>query len=189
MNSRRERPRTLARTLVEWAGRAYNAVERHSALLGALRVNVPYLPASLGVTQMRIADADQDLDPVREPTLAALDGLVDLSRQAGARFVLAIGPSIYEVDEAYLYLLLAARGGSDRGIAVEQARRLLFDWAGRRSVSALDLRPALLAAQRDARVYSPVDVHWNERGNRVVADALGPVLLEALAPAADATPR
>jgi hypothetical protein len=43
----------------------------------------------------------------------------------------------------------------------------------------LDLLPFLRAAQRGGECYLPHDAHWNERGHRVVADAVLPSLIEA----------
>ena len=101
-----------------------------------------------------------------EATLAILD---QLAAETGSALRVALIPDEYQVNDA-LFATLAE--GREADYDREDPQRRLAAWCAGRGVPCLDLLPALREAERDERTYKPRDTHWNERGNRVAAQAL-----------------
>lgn len=158
----------------------YNQIESHSALLGSLKVYVPMLPMTLGLSQLGVPVIyrDEVFAERQAPTLATLDSLRQRVAAGGAQLVVVVLPSIAETDEGVYDLMLATVGGSDRGVDALRPAATVRAWAERRGVPVLDLGPALRAHWPAA--MSKVDHHWNEVGNELAAEKLVPVVNKLL---------
>jgi len=115
------------------------------------------------------------------PTLADLDGLLRAVRGAGSRLVLAIFPSVLQVDPGLrdatvtrVATSLRYRGLSAAEIDPDLPNARLREFAETRAIPLVDLTPAFVAARGTdpAPLYKRNDNHWTPRGNRVAADAL-----------------
>jgi len=82
----------------------------------------------------------------------------DVLHGMGIEFVFAIAPNKATIYPEQLPRGLAARRGRSR---LDQ----LIQWLARDSkLQVVDLRPALIAAKAEGRVYEKTGTHWNERG-------------------------
>jgi len=114
-----------------------------------------------------------------ELTDAILRELARRVEETGARFAVAYVPSQMEVDDRSWELTRLRFGLNetwDRGFVLKRVQEI-----GRSAgFPVLDLTPSLVAAGGGgrARVYFPVDGHWNARGHAAVAQALEAFLRE-----------
>lgn len=142
----------------------------------------PSLAPALGHqrAQVGLFARGADLNPVLGPTRAALAELERTAGTLGLPLVIAIAPPAYALSEARTASALAMVGlpGAADPEGPARALRSLLP----RSAKVLDLRPALVEAERGGRTYFIFDGHWTPRGHEAVARALAPVLAEALAP-------
>ena len=178
-------PRPPPRSEATWMGRVigfYNTIERHSALLGTLKVRAPMLPMTLGLSELAVAPVYRDeVFSAREgPTLASLDLLRGRIERAGAKLLVVAVPARPEADEDVYALMLAAYGGSDRGVNLTRPVAAVQKWAQARHVPFLDLAPVLRGRQPPAMGY--VDHHWNDVGNALAAKELEPLVRQLLPP-------
>jgi hypothetical protein len=113
--------------------------------------------------------------------------LLDLAAEVeatGARFIVMIIPDQYQVDDELVDEILRSEGRSLEDYDLDRPQRELSAVLGAAGVQVLDLLPELRCAARIGAVYRPRDTHWNDRGNRVAADALAERLIagEGFAP-------
>lgn len=154
----------------------YNELERHSALLGALKVYAPLLPMTIGLSQLAVAPIyrDEEFARRKQPTLASLDTLRRRIEAAGATLVVLFVPSLPEVDADVFDLMLGSFGGSQRHIDVGRPATTIGQWARDRGVAFVDLTVVFRGHIPKAMGY--VDHHWNEVGNDLAAQVLEPVV-------------
>lgn len=150
----------------------YNDIERHSALLGTLKVYAPMLPLTLGLTQLAVPPVYRKAEFAarREPTLQALEALRRRVAASGAELLVMVVPSLPELDPDVYDLMLAAYGGSDRDLDLRAPSQVLHAWAQQRGVPVVDLAERFRGHRPAPMSY--VDYHWNEEGNALAAAAL-----------------
>lgn len=102
--------------------------------------------AGLILREEKVADAAYMLAAIRDA----------LARRA-IRFLVTIPPNSSTIYQDYLPIW-AQRGGR------KTEYDLLLEDLAARDVKAIDLRPALMAARKEGRVYRMTDTHWTERG-------------------------
>lgn len=146
----------------------------------------PSLAPALGHqrAQVGLFARGADLNPVLGPTREALAELERTAQALGLPLVIAIAPPAYALDEARTASALAMVGlpGAADPEGPARALRALLP----RSARVLDLRPALVEAEKGGRTYFIFDGHWTPRGHEAVGRALAPLLAEALGPATGA---
>jgi hypothetical protein len=125
---------------------------------------------------------DQDLRAAWQPMLAELDGLRAAVERAGIPLVLAVLPSVLQVDDALRAATVARlsssaryRGLSTADIDPRLPNALLAEYARTRGLPHVDLTPAFADASRREGsdvLYKRHDNHWTPRGNRLAAQGL-----------------
>ena len=106
-----------------------------------------------------------------ERTQAILRDADRITREAGARFLLAFAPTKFRVYEGLVDFEPGALCAGWRG---NELPGLLEAFAGEAGIDWLDLTPVLrAAAERGELVHFEDDGHWSPRGNAVVAEAVG----------------
>ena len=86
-----------------------------------------------------------------------LAAMRDALARRGIRFLVALPPNSSTIYQDYLPIW------AQRGRRKTEYDLFLEDLAAR-DVKAIDLRPALMAARKEGRVYRMNDSHWTERG-------------------------
>ncbi len=120
---------------------------------------------------------DEKFDSAWAAIAAQIDDAIDESKRINAKFVLLYFPSKEEV-----YWELAG----DRIESIERfeerigkLRKTTAEYCESRRLSCLDLSPALKTRGLSGeKLYFPVDIHWNEKGNSVVAEEIYKFLVE-----------
>lgn len=110
------------------------------------------------------------------PTQNALTAFRDDCRAADRPCFVAVAPPSFAMDPARLQASLDLFGLQGTPDADNPARAVLA--AMPEGLPALDLTPALRAADADEPVYLQFDGHWSAAGHRAVADALAEFLGE-----------
>lgn len=113
------------------------------------------------------------LDPRLDGALIYLERIAKLCRYGGADLLVVLVPDELQVDPETRRATLAASGRSTEDLDFERPNHRLTQALEKRGIATLDLLPALVAAGREKPVYKPRDTHWNQRGNRIAATALG----------------
>lgn len=124
----------------------------------------------------RLRDGEADLSAFDE----ALARFAELGREHGFTPMVTYAPSAYtayasrvEFEDESLTELMPWFS--------ETQRRYVRELCGRLGIEFLDLTPALQEASRelgpDELLYWPINVHWTQRGNGVVAETLAPALM------------
>ncbi len=109
-----------------------------------------------------------------EALLAEMKRRVEAS---GARFLLAIFPTRFQVDDS-LWLAHARDAGIDPGLYdLEIPGRRLAAWAERTGAHVVDLLAAFREANRSNSFYHAIDAHWNPDGHRLAAEIIEGALL------------
>lgn len=108
--------------------------------------------------------------PLSEADLGRLGETLEARRRwlaaRGVRFLVVVCPNKEAIYPEYLPTRFHPLGDRSR---LDQ----VADWLGRETgVDCLDLRPALLAAKGEGRVYHYTDTHWNDLGAWVGAQAI-----------------
>ena len=122
-------------------------------------------------------------------TLALLDEIRAGAEAAGARLVVAVFPTRFQVDD----LLWAEQA---RKIGVDPARfdlrapqRILAEWARRTGVPVIDLLDPFREGNSGNTYYFDIDAHWRPNGHALAAEAILDALeargLIPLTPSAD----
>jgi hypothetical protein len=96
-----------------------------------------------------------------------LGRLVEECRTRGAPVAAVLIPDEFQVNPTVLEQALRDSGVERSAIDLDLPQRRLGAFFAQRGVPCLDLRPALTADS-----YAPRDTHWNERGNRLAAEAV-----------------
>ena len=106
-----------------------------------------------------------------------IEDAVEESKRLNATFVLLYFPQKEEV-----YWELATERIKDIDVFKERVHRLrnsTMAFCAARDLLCLDLTPALKSGGlRGEKFYYPVDIHWNEKGNRLVAQEIYRFLVE-----------
>ena len=135
---------------------------------------------------------ERDLHEAWQPVLRDLDGLRAAAGKVGASIVLAVMPSVLQVDAALRSETVARistwyrfRGLSEAQIDPQLPNVVLAEYARSRGLPYVDLTPAFAAAYaletRDP-LYKIQDNHWTPRGNHVAATALADSLARLVCP-------
>jgi hypothetical protein len=103
--------------------------------------------------------------------------LAGIHERLGDRLLVVVIPDEFQVNDA-LWSQLLARARDPQRFERELPQRRIAEICAARGIECLDLLAPLRAAERDAATYRPRDTHWNERGNRVAADAIAARLLD-----------
>jgi lysophospholipase L1-like esterase len=114
-------------------------------------------------------------------TERVLSGLATLVRERGAGLTVVLLPMKVEIIPAQRAEWMALQGLSEDD--VERARRHLLAFAAKQGIRMVDVAPALRAQSAPEDLYWKVDLHMTPRGHAALADALAPVMDEALRPA------
>jgi hypothetical protein len=100
------------------------------------------------------------------------------SKRIGAKFVLLYFPSKEEVY--WDHVKAAAQRFPSFEEWRDRLRTNVAEFCASRAVLCLDLSPALRArGSKGARLYYPIDIHWNETGHRVVAEEIYKFLVDS----------
>ena len=105
----------------------------------------------------------------REMTLALLDDLERKVRAAGARLVLVLIPTRFQVDDALWSSHAAALGIEPAAYDLRLPNRALAEWAEARGVRVVDLLDGFRARNTANSFYYAGDAHWNAAGHRLAA--------------------
>ena len=100
-----------------------------------------------------------------------LDELVEACRSRGIQLALVLVPCDFQVNDVLLTELCRRLGCRPEELDLELPQRRLGSFAEMRGLAVLDLLPYLRADQRCA--YQRNDIRFNDRGNQLVAEALG----------------
>ena len=115
--------------------------------------------------------SDQEFDSTWAAAATQLAQAFEESNRINAKFVLLYFPSKEEV-----YWEFAKEKVSNIENFVERIDRLrktVVNYCESRKLLCLDLSPALKARARDGEIlYFPIDIHWNEKGNLLVAQEI-----------------
>lgn len=131
-------------------------------------------------SQVRLFAARADLRSEAEATGAALQELSAVARELGVPARIALAPPAFALRDEDTARALEMFGLPDSPDPTAPAR--LVAGLIPAGIPALDLRPALVAAEEEGRTYFIFDGHWNRHGHEAVADALVPFLSAALVP-------
>jgi hypothetical protein len=109
----------------------------------------------------------------------ALDDLVAAIEADGARPVVVLVRSRLQTEPEELAATARESGTSPDDYDAARPNRWMAEWARRRGVLLVDLRPALAdAAARGEGLYLVNDTHWNLRGNGLAGLTLARELVE-----------
>jgi hypothetical protein len=101
---------------------------------------------------------------------SALQDTSDWLHSRGIAYLFVISPDKHVIYDEYMPATI-------RRAAVSRIDQVVAYMRERSTVAVLDLRPALLAAKSQERIYHRTDTHWNDRGAFVgyekIMDALG----------------
>jgi hypothetical protein len=114
-----------------------------------------------------------------ELTLALLDDLKRRVEADGARFVLVVFPTRFQVDDA-LWALQAARIGVDPAeFDLRRPQEKLGEWAARTGATTIDLLDDFRARNVSNTFYFSIDAHWNPAGHHLAAEKIAEGLRRA----------
>jgi hypothetical protein len=128
----------------------------------------------LEVEQRRLSVCGTDSLPTVEKkwqhALLHLERLIDDCHRHRVPLACVLIPDEFQVNAELLRDVLSAIAIEPDRVDLHLPQRRLLSFFAERDVPCLDLLPAF-AGVRDA--YTPRDTHWNEKGNRIAADAIG----------------
>ena len=102
-------------------------------------------------------------------TAKEIDDAIQASKDAQVEMVMLYLPSRWEV---YWEQLKAQQQLADE-LDIDRLRRTVEEYCGQRKLTCFDLTAVLKReAQQGKQLYFPIDGHWNQAGNRIVAEAL-----------------
>jgi len=121
--------------------------------------------------------ADEDFAILWTAIASQIDEAVEESRRLEAAFILLYFPS---KEEVYWRLARERVRAIDRfEERIEKLSKTAGDFCRARRLLCLDLTQALQSrGLRGEKLYFPEDIHWNERGHRVVAQEIHKFLIE-----------
>lgn len=120
-----------------------------------------------------------------EMTRALLDDLAQKVRAAGARLVLVLIPTRFQVDDALWSAHAAALGIEPATCDLLIPNRVLAEWGEARGVRVVDLLEGFRARNTANSFYYAGDAHWNAAGHRLAAQLILESGALAETPAAD----
>ncbi|HEX9638287.1 MAG TPA: SGNH/GDSL hydrolase family protein, partial [Acidobacteriota bacterium] len=106
-------------------------------------------------------------EPSWERALSTLRRIDQLCRAARVPFGVLIIPDEYQINPALLEEVLQHSGVTRESVDLDLLQSRLRAFLKRRGIDYLDLKPKL---EGEPDVYLPRDTHFNERGNRLVAE-------------------
>jgi hypothetical protein len=102
-------------------------------------------------------------------TVKELDEALRASQEAKIELVMLYLPSRWEV----YWESIKARNRLPDTLDIDRLRRTVVEYCSARKIACFDLTPALKQETRQGKeLYFPIDGHWNQQGNRIVAEAL-----------------
>jgi hypothetical protein len=116
------------------------------------------------------APPSPSLEKKWQRALAHLDRIVEDCRGRQVPLAVVLIPDEFQVNPAVLEEALAEAGVQRSALDLGLPQRRLQAYFTRRGVPCLDLQPAFAGCPG---TYAPCDTHWNERGNRLAAAAIG----------------
>jgi hypothetical protein len=117
-------------------------------------------------------DNRDELEALLERVAATLAELDREVRATGARFVVAVIPDEYRVDEKLAAAAAEAAGHDLGAYDLDLPTRRLTEALSRRGVEVVDLTPVFVGRGGEERLYRPRDTHWNRQGNELAGDVL-----------------
>ena len=109
---------------------------------------------------------------------AALAAMADAARSVGAPLVVALAPARIQIDPAFRDLVLSTFAEKAGAYDFARPQAVIAGYLTAADIPFIDLRDALSDAPAD--YYRPGDIHWNEAGNGVVAEAIAAFLAPRL---------
>ena len=145
----------------------------------------PSLPADrflqIQVERSRIyTDTDAWLAEATTRAVGYLTDMRDVTRRAGAGFLVVIIPDEVQVDAALQDQLAVLLNRSREAIDFTRPTRGIVHALAQQDIRVLDLLPLFVEQGRHTRLYKPLDTHWNRAGNRLAAEAVARELGEVL---------
>lgn len=113
---------------------------------------------------------DEEVADLWDDALDQLQLIVEQCRQCGASPGLVLVPGEFQVSATLCDSLRRHAGYEPQQLDLDLPQRRLLEFASRCDVPVLDLLPHFRAANQS--LYERNDVHWNEHGNSLAADAL-----------------
>ncbi len=113
-----------------------------------------------------------------ERILRVADVLAELRTRvvaAGSALALVVIPDEFEVNADLRRTMVEhmdGAGGAPAELDIDGVHRALASELSARKISFLDLLPTLRVAARERSPYRPRDTHWDDRGNRIAAEAI-----------------
>jgi hypothetical protein len=107
-----------------------------------------------------------------EMTRVLLDDLALRVRASGARLVVALIPTRFQVDDALWSAHAAALGLDPAAYDLRLPNRMLRDWAHAGGVRLVDLLDGFRVRNRSNTFYFSGDAHWNAAGHRLAAELI-----------------
>ncbi|MGH7927211.1 MAG: SGNH/GDSL hydrolase family protein, partial [Candidatus Binatia bacterium] len=120
---------------------------------------------------------DKRFAPAWATAVRQIEDAIEESKRLDATFVLLYFPSKEQVYWELAKERIEAIDGFKERIA--RLRNTFLAFCGSRELLCLDLTPALKSrGLRGEKFYYPVDIHWNEKGNTLVAREIYSFLLD-----------
>jgi len=109
-------------------------------------------------------------------TKSTLLAMRDFLRENKIPLLIVLIPAPIQLDPVLQSEYLASVGAEAKQYDFQKPSRLLRLWCEENEVPVVDLLPAFEAAGDPNEHYFQNDIHWNEAGHKVAADAIAPVL-------------
>lgn len=135
-----------------------------------------YLDLQAGLMELCARDREGMLEATVTDIAETIVAIARSAGQSGARFLVLTFPAEFQVDPAFADDVARHAGRSIEDYDLDRPIRLLREQLSDHDVETFDLTPALRAAHAEGPVYQPRDTHWNQDGDRVVADAIAAYL-------------
>lgn len=137
-----------------------------------VKEGVPLQPSLLETEDVFAIEPSAEIARGWRLTEALLTELKRRVDSTGARFVLAVFPSRYQVDDA-LWRTHAAASGLDPGrYDMEIPDRRLAAWAASTGTTIVDLLPDFRSRNTDNSFYFSIDAHWNPAGQELAGEVI-----------------
>jgi lysophospholipase L1-like esterase len=133
--------------------------------------DAPSVTADDGAEQIRrtLERQNRNFEQRWQVTVKELDEALRVSQEAKIELVMLYLPSRWEIS----WDAIKARNRLPDSLDIDRLRRTVVEYCGARKIACLDLTPVLKHEARQGKeLYFPVDGHWNQQGNRIVAEAL-----------------
>jgi hypothetical protein len=113
--------------------------------------------------------ASEALEKKWRRALVYLDGIVAECQAHQVPLALVLIPDEFQLNPRVLAKAIKTAGVSAADVDLDLPQRRLRAFCAKRGIPCLDLLPLLVG---QSEVYAPQDTHWNERGNRLAAEAI-----------------